>query len=77
MTTDDFLAEIDRNRIRADAFSLNGPGNEVYALVADGTRWKTFYSERGLETGPRYFETQSAALEALLEALLTDPTAHR
>jgi hypothetical protein len=33
-----------------------------------------YYSERGLRTGIRRFETESEACEYLLETLLADPT---
>ncbi|MDG2002185.1 MAG: hypothetical protein P8J20_02540 [Novosphingobium sp.] len=74
MTRKDFLTQVKKHNIRLDAFDLNGAGNETYALAGEGTLWKVFYSERGLETGAQLFETESAALEGLLGRLLADDT---
>jgi hypothetical protein len=61
--------------IRDDAYSLDGGlPSERYALeIAEGG-WHVYFSERGLRTGIKRFETESEACEYLLETLLADPT---
>lgn len=74
MTKDDFLRSIQANRIRLDAFNLDGRGNECYVVVQREGGWAFYYSERGLESGVCRFLTESAALEYLFEKLRADPT---
>jgi hypothetical protein len=77
MTRDDFLENVRKALIRPDAFALNGPRDECHVLSGDANNWSVYYSERGLETGKRHFDSQSEALEYLLETLKSDPSATR
>ena len=66
------------NDIRPDAYDLKGEdGNETYVLKKEYTGWDVYYSERGLKTGLKTFETEASACAYLLQALLADPTAKR
>ena len=61
--------------IRDDAYSLDGGlPSERYVLEITEGGWHVYYSERGLRTGIRRFETESEACEYLFETLLADPT---
>ena len=74
MTTEDFLEDTRRAKIRPNAFVLDGEGDECYVLSGNENHWSVFYSERGLETQKRHFASQSAALEYLLKTLKNDPS---
>jgi hypothetical protein len=73
VNTSDFLAEVESNKVRTDAFNLQEAESEAYCLQVDGVRWTTFYFEKGRKVDLRSFDDQSTALEALLETLLADP----
>lgn len=54
-----------RNHVPSNAYSLiGGLPNEAYCIVqeADG-RWSTYYSERGLRTSLKTFETEDEACD--------------
>lgn len=74
MTRDEFLQAVRSDNIRADAFALDGQGDECYVLAKREGRWDVYYSERGLEARVRHFSTEPAALDYLLEALRSDPS---
>lgn len=60
--------------VRDDSYSLDGPSGEAYCLNVDRGQWKVFYYERGIETDPKDFGTESEACEYLLEVVSGDPT---
>lgn len=74
MTTEDFLEDARKAKIRPNAFVLDGEGNECYVLSGNANHWSVYYSERGLETQKHHFGSQSAALEHLLQTLKNDPS---
>ena len=64
---------LDSRGVRADSYSLNGGfPNERYCIDRNGLRWTVYYSERGVETGRREFDTESDACQHLLSLLLPD-----
>ncbi len=72
------LAEILRNEgINPDTYALDGGHpDERYVIDAQPGGWHVFYSERGLESGRRDFDTEDEACRHLLLLLRNDPTAH-
>ncbi len=60
--------------IHDDAYKLDGGlPNECYVLAkqTDG-KWEVYYSERGLRSGSKEFDSESEACEELLEWLIRD-----
>jgi len=61
--------------VRADAYSIDGSvKDEALCLVAGAGGWFVFYSERGLRSGERKFETEDDACDFLARRLLADPS---
>jgi len=61
---------------REDCYDLEGgllP--ERLTLANEVGRWCVYYSERGLQSGKRYFATESDACEHLLSELRDEPSA--
>jgi hypothetical protein len=77
VTVADFLQQAARHGIRQDAFSLTGCDNESYCLEEDAQEWTTFYSEHGLRRDVAKHQSESKALTALLDMLLTDLTTRK
>ncbi len=48
--------------------------DEVLCLRLDENGWCVFYSERGLQTGKKYFPDESSACEHFLDEMRSDPT---
>jgi hypothetical protein len=74
MTKDEFLDAVESYGIRRDAFSFDGFSDECYVVSGHGDHWDVYYSERGLQTGIRHFEAESAALDELFALLRADPS---
>ncbi len=74
MTKDEFLQATQSERIRLDAFSLGTECSECYVLIHHLDQWNVYYAERGIEAGKRWFFSESAALEPLLDQLRSDPS---
>lgn len=79
MSVDDLARELRLRAIPTDAYCLiGGLPNEAYTIeCACGGRWRTYYSERGLRSGLREFDSESEACEAFLRDVLrafSDPT---
>ncbi len=74
MTRDQFLDAVRSHGIRQDVFSFDGACDECYVAAGQGDGWDVYYSERGLQTGLRHFDTESAALDYLLGKLRADPS---
>jgi hypothetical protein len=70
----EFLEYIDEFNIDSSAFWLNGPSNERYCLGECGNKWEVFYAERGNKNLRVEFDSESDALQHLLNKLKSDPT---
>ena len=55
---------------------MAGAQPETYVLSITPGGWTVYYSERGLESGRRDFDTEDAACEHLLGLLGRDDTVH-
>jgi hypothetical protein len=57
------------------AYDLDGrAADETYVLEPSDGSFTVFYSERGLRTGERRFDTEDEACRHLLDLLLRDST---
>ena len=75
MNKQQLLQAIRKEGIREDAFDLDGGHlSETYTLSESYGRWLVYYSEKGLESVKKEFNTQSQACEYLLNLLKKDPT---
>jgi hypothetical protein len=80
----EFIGLLDRERLAGwlakrgvdpAAYSLEGGHpSERYVLDQRGNEWVVFYSERGLETGLRSFQTEDLACRHLVDLLWKDHT---
>jgi hypothetical protein len=48
--------------------------DEALCLRVEGDRWCIYYSERGLQTGKRYFVDEKSACVHFLNEMRADPT---
>jgi hypothetical protein len=56
--------------IAVSAVSFDGPGGgECYAIEAEGSGWVTYYSERGSRSAVKFFDSEAAASQDLLDRL--------
>ena len=70
-------ALLTRHGVAAAAYSLSGGHpSECYVLDHRGYEWVVYYSERGLETGLRSFQSEDLACRHLAELLWKDRTVH-
>lgn len=60
--------------VREDAYSLDGDRDESMCLEPVTGGWAVYYSERGLRSGERRFETEDEACQFLAARLLADPS---
>jgi hypothetical protein len=61
--------------IRPDAYDLdNRSADEAYVLMHEHNKWVVFYSERGLRSSERVFETEEEACRDLYDRIQNDPT---
>ncbi|MFN0027373.1 MAG: hypothetical protein ACKV2O_09380 [Acidimicrobiales bacterium] len=66
-----------REGINPNAYALEGGHpSERYVIDLRPAGWVVYYSERGLETGRREFDTEAEACRYLLDLLRNDPTTH-
>jgi hypothetical protein len=74
MTREELREELQRRRIRTDAYSLDGglPNDAIILDVEDG-KWVVFYHERGKRDVLGRFKSEQEACECLLETLSSDP----
>lgn len=65
-----------QERISPATYSLvDEDKDEAYSIRYDAENgWYTFYSERGLQSNIKYFQTEDAACKHFLETVLRDPT---
>jgi hypothetical protein len=70
---DALRALLDRERVRPDAYSLDGSRcDECLCLEPAEGGWAIFHSERGGRTGERRFATEDEACDFLAARLLAD-----
>lgn len=60
--------------VRNDAYSLDGDRDESMCLEPLAGGWAVYYSERGLRSVERWFETEDEACQFLASRLLADPS---
>jgi hypothetical protein len=73
MTRAELQQLLARERVRPDAYSLNGEViDERLCLLTEPGGWVVFYSERGGRTAPRHFETEVEACDFMAMRLLPD-----
>jgi hypothetical protein len=80
----EFAGPLDRKRLAEllakrgvdpEVYSLNGGHpSERYVLDQRGHDWVVYYSERGLETGLRTFQSEDLACRHLADLLWKDQT---
>lgn len=78
MTKSELVLLLDDEGIRRDAYEIDSAWeNECYVLRSGNRRWSVYYSERGLETGKREFDSEHDACVYLLGLLRNDLTTRR
>lgn len=76
MTIIELKAILTQEGIDEKAYELEGGmPTERYTLSKEGRSWCVYYSERGLQTGKKFFDLESDACRYLLDQLRADPTA--
>ena len=76
MNKSTLLKTLQREGFRSDCYDLNGgllP--ERLTLANEAGQWCVYYSERGQQTGKRFFATESEACEYMLSELRDEPSA--
>jgi len=64
---------LDREGVDPDAYSLEGARRDECLILEVGAGgWCVYYSERGLRSGERHFETEDDACEEMAQMLLRD-----
>ncbi|MDP9067935.1 MAG: hypothetical protein M3N53_06280 [Actinomycetota bacterium] len=75
MDREELKQRLDEAGVRPESYHLYGAHmSERYVLLEQGQQWSVFYSERGLETGKRTFDSESEACKYLFGLLTGDPT---
>jgi hypothetical protein len=75
MNRDELRLLLQSNNVRPDAFDLDGRYcEECLRLEKAIDGWVVHYSERGLRTGERHFNTEDEACRYMADHLLRDPT---
>jgi hypothetical protein len=78
MTRKEFLEVVREAEIDPRSYWLDGGlPPERFVLSQDATGWHVYYSERGLRTGLRSFQSEGDALTYLCDELLDDPSARQ
>jgi hypothetical protein len=72
MNRDEFLRAVRTEKIFPERFSLDVDRDEKYVVINRGEHWVVYYSERGLESFPHEFASESEALAYLLTLLRGD-----
>ncbi len=59
-------------KIPTEFYNLNGKGrdDERICLIEEDEKWVVYYSERGVRTTERFFETEEAACKYIFETLM-------
>ena len=76
MNKDKLRIKLIEEKISQDAYSLEDDRTETYCLDSSYGKWSVYYSERGLRTNEKHFESESEACEYLLSELMEDETCH-
>ncbi len=58
--------------VRDDAYSLDGTRDEAYCLDHSSAGWSVYYSERGMESSKKVFNSESEACAHLKSLLAGD-----
>ena len=71
MTKSEFKKQARKHGIPDYMYNLNGPGrnDERFCLEFDGAKWNVYYAEWGVKTTNKYFDSESDALEFILDTL--------
>ncbi|MBN9647735.1 hypothetical protein J0L31_12120 [Terrisporobacter glycolicus] len=72
MTRNELKIQLIRSHVPEDAYSLNGGlPNEKYCLnYLIVKKWQVYYSERGVKTGLKEFDSEDEACNYLYELLI-------
>jgi hypothetical protein len=64
--------------IRSGSYSLENTWlDEAYILTSENGKWVVYYSERGLRSGLKQFDSEEEACEFMYRVLAGDPTVQR
>ena len=75
MNTVDLQTTLIAERFNPRAYSLiDEEKDEALCLRVEDGRWCSYYSERGLQTGKKYFSDESSACKFFLNEMRSDPT---
>jgi len=71
MNKEEFIKAAKKKHIPFFYFNLDETGrdDERFNLVREGEKWNVYYSERGVKTTNKYFDSESEALEYMLSEL--------
>jgi hypothetical protein len=76
MTKRELEELLNKEGFRADSYDLDGGMlPERLTLAKEAGRWSVYYSERGLQTGKAFFDSESEACQNLLDQLRDEPSA--
>ena len=74
MNRKDLKAALQKLNVREDMYDLEGGHpSEALVLTEEGSLWRIFYSERGLETGVTVFDNEDQACRHFLSMVVRDP----
>lgn len=77
MKTSELRAYLDARGIRRDAYFLLGSGaSEAYCIEHGPKGWSVFYSERGLRSSERIYDSEDVACRELARQLESDPSCY-
>lgn len=64
--------ELNSKKISLDMYSLDGGlPNEAYCLNKVGNKWEVYYSERGLKTNLKTFDSEEKACDYIYRILVS------
>ena len=74
MNRNELIRALIADRIRSDTYDLNG-GHlpERYTLGESNGRWYVYYSERGEESGKKFFNNEHDACDHFYNLIKKDP----
>ena len=75
MNKDDLRTTLIKEKFNPRTYSLEDEQkDEALCLRFEDGRWCVYYSERGLQTGKKYFEDENSACKFFLDEMRSDPT---
>lgn len=78
MNMNELRKRLNEEGIDESSYSLEGDlSGDQYVISHDGAVWSVYYSERGLQTSLRTFQTESEACSYMLQVILSDPTTRK